>query len=96
MTKIVFDLLIFLLFISVVNCLTHWKVTESGRIETQEDTVFTLLRPYDLAAFLKQSNRLERLNVLKDLLASKEFASKKDLTQSIFFFYYKFVYFKSI
>ena len=60
---------------------THWRVTESGRIETKDDSEFTLLRPYDLHAFIKQAERLERLTLLKTLLASKESTTKRDATK---------------
>lgn len=71
---------VFLLFwlIKVSICSTHWKVTEQGRIESNEDSVFTLLRPYDLASFIKQAERLKRLNYLKDLISSKEISTKKE------------------
>ena len=65
-------LLINLIFVAAIECITHWKITETGRIESNEDSMFTLVRPYDLAAFMKQANRIDRLNVLKYLLALKE------------------------
>ena len=66
--------IIFQILIASCCFATHWHVTENGRIESQEDSPFTLLRPYDLAAFLKQVNRLERLKALKEIIASKEIA----------------------
>lgn len=77
------DLHYFILFISFANVLskTHWKVTETGRIEGKDDSEFTLLRPYDLHAFIKQSDRLKRLTYLKELLAIKESTSKRDSTR---------------
>lgn len=38
----------------VSQAITHWVVTEEGRIQAQFDSVFLLKRPYDLVAFLKQ------------------------------------------
>ena len=70
-----------------IKCVTHWKVTESGRIESKEDSMFTLLRPYDLAAFIKQADRLQRLNLLRDILQSKEFTTKRDTAKSFYHFY---------
>ena len=60
------------------QCVTHWKVTETGRIEAKEDSLYTLQRPYDLAAFLKQDDRIQRLNYIKKLLASKDVITKRD------------------
>ena len=65
-------LIINLIVVAKVECVTHWKITETGRIESNEDSMFTLVRPYDLAAFMKQANRIDRLDVLKHLLALKE------------------------
>ena len=79
---------ILLLFVLIVKtcAITHWKITESGRIESNLDSPFSLLRPYDLAAFLKQSYRLERLEILKELISSKDILSKRDPTKSIIIF----------
>ncbi|CAF0907060.1 unnamed protein product [Brachionus calyciflorus] len=71
-TKILFFLIVLKGFVS---CSTHWRVTEEGRIEVKDDTVFTLLRPYDLASFMKQSDRLTRLDHLKNLIQNKEIPS---------------------
>ena len=59
-------------------CKTHWKVTESGRIEINDDSEFTLLRPYDLHAFVKQSERSQRLKELRDVLALKKPTKKSE------------------
>ncbi len=61
-----------------VTCSTHWKITDSGRIEPNDDSDFSLLRPYDLAAFIKQVERHKRLNILKDILESKDAVRKRD------------------
>lgn len=71
----------------VTHCLTHWKITDSGRIESTKDSAFTLSRPYDLAAFVKQIDRYERLNTLKQILASKETITKRDSYKSIKFIF---------
>ena len=68
--------------VSISSCITHWHVTETGRIESKEDSPFTLLRPYDLAAFLKQMNRLERLDTLKEIIASKEISKSSEMLGS--------------
>ncbi|RNA02773.1 tetratricopeptide repeat 17-like [Brachionus plicatilis] len=71
-------------FIKNINCFTHWKVTEEGRIELDSNSIYTLLRPYDLASFLKQSERLQRLDFLKQIIASKNIpSSQKDTTDPI-------------
>lgn len=57
--------------IKITFCYTHWKVTEKGRIEIDHDSIFTLLRPYDLASFVKQSERLKNLETLKKFIKSK-------------------------
>ena len=72
------------------NCVTHWKVTETGRIEAKDDSLYTLQRPYDLAAFLKQDDRVQRLNYIKRLLASKDVITKRDSKSERIFFNYNF------
>lgn len=66
------------LLVDICKCSTHWKVTELGRIESVDDSPFTLLRPYDLAAFMQQMSRAERLDELKKIIASKEILTKKE------------------
>lgn len=66
------------LLVCSVNCVTHWKITDDGRIESNEDSAFTLNRPYDLAAFLRQTQSFDRLNELNKILASREVMTKKD------------------
>jgi len=68
--------------VSFCSCITHWHVTESGRIESKEDSPYTLLRPYDLAAFLKQVHRIERLESLKEIISSKEMPKSADVLGS--------------
>ncbi|RWS11143.1 Tetratricopeptide repeat protein 17-like protein [Dinothrombium tinctorium] len=52
---------------------THWVVTEDGKIHTQDDSVFTLRRPYDLVSLLEQEKRAEALKRIKtQLMAQKE------------------------
>lgn len=64
----------------LTECSTNWRVTESGRIESHDDSPFTLLRPYDLVVFMKQADRAKRLEQLKKLITSKEktISIKKD------------------
>ena len=64
-TRVLAVLLILVAFPEISECSTHWKVTELGRIESNEDSPFTLLRPYDLASFLQQIERSARLDELK-------------------------------
>jgi hypothetical protein len=66
-----------ILFVNVI-CRTHWKLTETGRIENKDDSDFTLLRPYDFHAFIKQTFRFQRLAELKELLACKKSTTKRD------------------
>ena len=70
------------LLVCSVNCVTHWKITDDGRVESNEDSAFTLNRPYDLAAFLQQTQRFDRLNELNKILASREVMTKKDSYKS--------------
>lgn len=52
---------------------THWVVTEDGKLHTQDDSVFTLRRPYDLVSLLEQEKRAEQLKKIKnDLIAQKQ------------------------
>jgi hypothetical protein len=66
--------------VELTECSTHWRVTESGRIESHDDSPFTLLRPYDLVVFMKQADRAKRLEQLKKIITSKEktISIKKD------------------
>lgn len=73
-----YSLFVFFSLTSECCCVTHWKITDSGRVESNDDSAFALLRPYDLAAFIKQVDRFERLNFLKKILASKDTISKRD------------------
>lgn len=70
------------MLVSLSSCITHWHVTETGRIESKEDSPYTLLRPYDLAAFLKQVKRLERLETLKEIISSKEITKSSEMLGS--------------
>jgi hypothetical protein len=71
-------------FVSSVQSVTHWKITDPGRIESNRDSAFTLVRPYDLAAFINQVDRFERLSILKEILASKDTITKRDSYKSKF------------
>ncbi|KAK0055172.1 tetratricopeptide repeat protein 17 [Biomphalaria pfeifferi] len=69
-----------LLFVSLLlqkcrisNGSNHWIVTEDGKIQAQVDSVYSMRRPYDLVAFMKQEERANMLNSLK-----KELLSRKD------------------
>ena len=53
-----------LLTLNCVTAVTHWVVTERGRIQASPDSAFQLRRPYDLAALFQQ---MERANELKDV-----------------------------
>lgn len=70
------------LLVSSVSCVTHWKITNDGRIESNEDSAFTLMRPYDLAAFILQTQRFDRVNELNTILASREMITKRDSHKS--------------
>lgn len=52
----------------VTKAATHWVVTEGGKIHTQDDSVFTLRRPYDLVSLLDQEKRDEALKTIKSQL----------------------------
>ena len=77
-TRVLAVLLILVAFPEISECSTHWKVTELGRIESNEDSPFTLLRPYDLASFLQQIERSARLDELKKIIISKDIPTDKD------------------
>ena len=64
------------LFVNLVESVTHWKVNDAGFIESKIDTPYTILRPYDLASFIKQSDRTHRLREISDLISSKEHINK--------------------
>ncbi|OWF35392.1 tetratricopeptide repeat protein 17-like isoform X2 [Mizuhopecten yessoensis] len=51
---------------------SHWVVTEEGLVRAQADTVFNLRRPYDLVAFMKQDDRTEMLEGLKEELLTRK------------------------
>ena len=71
--------------IKITVCYTHWKVTEKDRIEIDHDSILTLLRPYDLASFVKQSERVKNLEVLKQIIKSKNvpLTQKDDSSASV-------------
>lgn len=71
-------IIILLAFKRTVESVTHWKITEHGRLELMDDSPFTLLRPYDLAAFVRQAERFDRLSQLKSLVNVKELLSKRE------------------
>jgi hypothetical protein len=66
----------------LVSCFTHWRVTELGRIEYNAESSFTLIRPYDMASFVRQVERLKRLNTLKDLIQTKDNDTKRESRKS--------------
>jgi hypothetical protein len=80
--QIILKMILIVLLIETVKSTTHWRVTESGRIESTDNSVFTLMRPYDLAAFIKQAKRLQRIDELKQLLASKDIISFRESLSS--------------
>ncbi|XP_053384178.1 tetratricopeptide repeat protein 17-like isoform X3 [Mercenaria mercenaria] len=51
---------------------THWVVTEDGKVQSQMDSVFNMKRPYDLVAFMKQEERANMLDKLKQELLSRK------------------------
>jgi hypothetical protein len=66
-----FEHVVIVIFIDVirsVNSINYWKVTENGRIEANKNSFFTIQKPNDLVVFIKQNERLNRLNFIKDLL----------------------------
>jgi hypothetical protein len=80
--RLLIILFIFINFILLIDGATHLKLTESNNIEFEFDSKFTILRPYDLNAFIKQSERSERLNILKDMISSKETIKKSEPSYS--------------
>jgi hypothetical protein len=67
-----------ILLLTLAECSTHWKVTESGRLESKEEATFTLLRPYDLATLLKQVNRAKYMQDLKVTINKRDAISRQD------------------
>ncbi|XP_047111144.1 tetratricopeptide repeat protein 17 isoform X1 [Schistocerca piceifrons] len=53
---------------------THWVVTENGRIQAQLDSAFHLRRPYDLFALLEQESRVRAIDHLHHDLISRKAA----------------------
>ncbi|KAK3103819.1 hypothetical protein FSP39_022148 [Pinctada imbricata] len=51
---------------------SHWIVTEDGRVQAQLDTVYSMRRPYDLVAFMRQEERAHMLHDLKEELLSRK------------------------
>lgn len=47
---------------SKVAGVTHWVVTENGKIEANLESPFTIRRPYDLLALLDQEKRVDDVN----------------------------------
>lgn len=51
---------------------THWIVTEDGKLQSQEDSIFSLRRPNDLASFLHQEQRMQELLKIKQQLIEQK------------------------
>lgn len=68
-------LLSFILIVcnQLTKAATHWIVTEDGKIQTHDDSVFILRRPYDLVSLLEQEKRAEAIKLIKrQLMVAKE------------------------
>jgi hypothetical protein len=65
-------LVILSVLFKMLSCVTHWKLSESGQIKPVDESPFTMLRPYDLVAFLEQIERLERLNIINSILSNND------------------------
>ncbi|XP_054158447.1 tetratricopeptide repeat protein 17-like [Oppia nitens] len=62
-----------LIIIHASKAATHWVVTEDGKLQTQDDSVYQLRRPYDLMSLLHQERRADMLATIKNqLIAQKE------------------------
>jgi hypothetical protein len=73
----------FVNFVLSVECFTHLETSsEHDFIYLNEDSPFTLLRSYDLASFIKQGQRVNRLNYLKKLIHSKDILAKRESRKS--------------
>jgi hypothetical protein len=65
------------------NCITHWKFNkDNGLIEPIHNSLYTLQRPYDLVSFIKQDERINRLDYIKDILSTKELTKQQEQQQS--------------
>ncbi|XP_048584793.1 tetratricopeptide repeat protein 17 [Nematostella vectensis] len=55
-------LCVFFILLSSHPCsaVTHWVVTENGRIEQQASSVFIMNRPYDLVAFMTKEQEVKK------------------------------------
>ncbi|CAG2173822.1 unnamed protein product [Oppiella nova] len=51
---------------------THWVVTEDGKLQTQDDSVYQLRRPYDLMSLLHQEKRADMLATIKNQLIQQK------------------------
>ena len=73
LTLLIFQSLLILKCFNSIIAATHWVVTEDGKIQTQDGSVFSLRRPYDLVALLEQEKRADVLKAIKkQLLVQKE------------------------
>jgi len=71
---LVFDFFLISKYFHSIKAATHWIVTEDGKIQTQDGSVFSLRRPYDLVALLEQEKRADALKTIKkQLLVQKKF-----------------------
>ncbi|XP_066589146.1 tetratricopeptide repeat protein 17 [Prorops nasuta] len=55
-----------------VSTSTHWFITENGKIQSQEDTVFDMERPHDLLLFLEQERRKVAIDTLYNDMVKKK------------------------
>ncbi|XP_071035122.1 tetratricopeptide repeat protein 17 isoform X2 [Parasteatoda tepidariorum] len=68
-----------LIIFNECTALTHWIVTEDGRIQAQMDSVFSLKRPYDVVALMQQEKRAVLIEELKQqLMIQKEEIDRRE------------------
>ncbi|CAH0560129.1 unnamed protein product [Brassicogethes aeneus] len=70
--KLLLVVLIILKLFSQNGAVTHWVVTETGRIQAYMESPYDMRRPYDLLALMEQEKRHEEISSLyNDLIVSK-------------------------
>ncbi|XP_059487798.1 tetratricopeptide repeat protein 17 [Neocloeon triangulifer] len=71
MLFVVFSSVAFALFTLETSASTHWIVTERGRIQAKDDTMFDMKNPDDLVGFMELEKKLMSIENLTRLIATK-------------------------
>ncbi|CAB3377716.1 Hypothetical predicted protein [Cloeon dipterum] len=79
MLRILFISVPLALFFLEISATTHWIVTETGKIQSKDDTMFDMKNPDDLLGFLELEKKVASIENLTRLVAKRaRFAEESD------------------